>query len=261
MRWMEWWAILLMGGGFLAGPLRAEIAVAPNGEIEIPAANCDAEEGRLVARFKMQRWGMYSLEVHGDGKQRSAEINGAGPRRQGSGGAVIGDYYIANSGPCEVAVLGPSQGITSLKLVPTWEGGPIVQEPGRPIELDAKDCRIEGVMLRYEPSPKKLCIGFWGNPNDTPHWRFTVATAGRYEVILTQGCGKGGGGSAAVLETAGASLDFTVQDTGGYQNWVERPLGTVTFEEPGEQELQVRVVKKARGIMDIRRIVLKPVQE
>jgi hypothetical protein len=62
-----------------------------------------------------------------------------------------------------------------------------------------------------------------------------------------------------VLETAGAALEFTVQDTGGYQNWVERPLGTVTFKKAGVQVLKVRILKKARGIMDIRRIVLKPV--
>jgi hypothetical protein len=40
---------------------------------------------------------------------------------------------------------------------------------------------------------------------------------------------------------------------------VERPLGTVTFKKAGVQVLKVRILKKARGIMDIRRIVLKPV--
>ncbi len=62
------------------------------------------------------------------------------------------------------------------------------------------------------------------------------------------------------MGTAGASLEFTVKDTGGYQNWVDVSLGKVTFKEAGVQQLKVRVIKKARGIMDIRRIVLKPVK-
>jgi hypothetical protein len=146
-----------------------------------------------------------------------------------------------------------------LTLVPTWEGEPIVQKAGEAIVLDARDSKVEGVMLRYEPNPKKLCLGYWGNPDDTPHWEYTVVTPGAYEVILTQGCGSGGGGSEAVLETGGERLKFAVQDTGGYQNWVDRSLGTVTFKEAGVQSLRVRIVRKARGIMDIRRIVLRPV--
>ena len=63
-----------------------------------------------------------------------------------------------------------------------------------------------------------------------------------------------------MLETAGTSLEFTVKDTGGYQNWIDVSLGEVDIAKPGDQELTVKVLKKARGIMDIRRIVLKPVR-
>ena len=55
-------------------------------------------------------------------------------------------------------------------------------------------------------------------------------------------------------------LEFTVKDTGGYQNWIDVSLGEVDIAKPGDQELTVKVLKKARGIMDIRRIVLKPVR-
>ncbi len=164
------------------------------------------------------------------------------------------------AGPCVIELNGTAGGVMALRLVPACEGKPVVQEKGKVIELDARDCRISGVTLRYEPNPKKLCIGFWGNPEDYPVWNYTVATAGKYEVILTQGCGRGAGGSKAVLETAGASLEFTVKDTGGYQNWIDVSLGEVTFDKDGPQQLSVKVLKKARGIMDIRRIVLKPVK-
>ncbi|NIP98333.1 MAG: N-acetylgalactosamine 6-sulfate sulfatase (GALNS), partial [Akkermansiaceae bacterium] len=146
--------------------------------------------------------------------------------------------------------MGATEAVTALRLVPACEGTPVVQTAGEPIELDARDSRVEGVMLRYEPNPKKLCLGYWGNPGDVPIWEFTVTTPGTYEVILTQGCGKGAGGSEAVVECAEVELTFTVRDTGGYQNWVDRSLGRVTFQEAGRQSLRVRVLKKARGIMD-----------
>ena len=136
----------------------------------------------------------------------------------------------------------------------------LVEELAGQVVLNSSDATVLGQNLRYKPNPKKLCIGFWGNPNDYPVWNYTVATAGKYEVVLTQGCGRGAGGSRAVLETAGASLEFTVKDTGGYQNWIDVSLGEVHIAKPGVQELTVKVLKKARGIMDIRRIVLKPVK-
>jgi hypothetical protein len=244
---------LLLEGATLCG----EITFAPNGEVVIPAADFKRMEGGFTVTFEATRWGMYELKVDGGNGPLRMIVNGAGPFQRADGS--LRGHYIEKSGPCTVEVSGETADISSLTLVPTWEGEPIVQKAGEAIVLDARDSKVEGVMLRYEPNPKKLCLGYWGNPDDTPHWEYTVVTPGAYEVILTQGCGSGGGGSEAVLETGGERLKFAVQDTGGYQNWVDRSLGTVTFKEAGVQSLRVRIVKKARGIMDIRRIVLKPV--
>ena len=56
-----------------------------------------------------------------------------------------------------------------------------------------------------------------------------------------------GGDTSGVLDYAGMSSAFDRH-------------GEVTFDKNGPQELTVKVLKKARGIMDIRRIVLKPVK-
>jgi len=242
-----------------------EIAAKPafekNGTVTIPRADLDIDGKKMTARFRATRWGMYDLRAEGaEDPALLASLNGATFLRFPSGQGHLGTFYMKKAGPCVIEVHGTSKGVSALKLVPACEGSHVTQKEGKAIELDARDCRISGVMLRYEPNPKKLCIGFWGNPNDYPVWNYAVATAGKYEVILTQGCGRGGGGSRAVLETAGASLEFTVKDTGGYQNWIDVSLGEVTFDENGPQELTVKVLKKARGIMDIRRIVLKPVK-
>ena len=242
-----------------------------NGEVIISREDFKIEEGKVSASFRATRWGMYDLICEGTpDSYPKVTLNGQGPieglpAKPGSQSAkaetgYLGRFYMKKAGPCVIQLDEAPKGVAALRLVPAPEGSHVVQKEGKAIELDARDCRISGVMLRYEPNPKKLCIGFWGNPNDYPVWNYTVATAGKYEVLLTQGCGRGAGGSRAVLETAGASLEFTVKDTGGYQNWIDVSLGEVTIDKNGPQELTVKVLKKARGIMDIRRIVLKPVK-
>ena len=255
--------------------LLPEVAAKPtfekNGEVTIPRVDFKTEGGKVSASFRATRWGMYDLMYEGTPDSHpKAMLNGEGPveGRSAAPGSqlteaemgLLGRFYIKKAGPCVIQLDGAATGVMALRLVPAPEASYVVQREGEAIELDARNCRISGVMLRYEPNPRKLCIGFWGNPNDYPVWKFTVATAGKYEVVLTQGCGRGAGGSRAVLETAGTSLEFTVKDTGGYQNWIDVSLGEVAFDKSGPQELTVKVLKKARGVMDIRRIVLKPVK-
>lgn len=232
------------------------------GEIKISRVDFKIDGDNLVASFRATRWGMYDLTYEGaSDSQIEVTLNGQKPVEEPSlMQGHLGKFYIKKAGPCSIQLSGTAPGVKVLRLAPACEGSPVVQEGGQAIELDARNCRISGVMLRYEPNPKKLCIGFWGNPDDYPVWNYAVATAGKYEVVLTQGCGRGAGGSRAVLETAGTSLEFTVKDTGGYQNWIDVSLGEVDIAKPGDQELTVKVLKKARGIMDIRRIVLKPVR-
>jgi hypothetical protein len=234
---------LLMVSALALPVISAKPTFEKSGVVIIPRADCRADGGKLSAGFRATRWGMYDLMIEGTADAGlKAMLNGQGPVAAGSRPGHLGSYYMEKAGPCVIELNGTAG------------------EKGKAIELDARDCRISGVMLRYEPKPKKLCIGFWGNPEDYPVWNYTVVTPGRYEVVLTQGCGRGAGGSKAVLETAGTSLEFTVKDTGGYQNWIDVSLGEVTFAEAGSQQLSVKVLKKARGIMDIRRIVLKPVK-
>ena len=258
---MDFVTRLLMVSALALPVISAKPTFEKSGMVIIPKADFSADGGKLTARFRATRWGMYDLMIEGTADAGlKAMLNGQEFVGFPSFPDHLGSYYMKKAGPCVIELNGTTGGVMALRLVPACEGKHVVQEKGKAIELDARDCRISGVTLRYEPNPKKLCIGFWGNPDDYPVWNYTVATAGKYEVILTQGCGRGGGGSRAVLETAEASLEFTVKDTGGYQNWIEVSLGEVTFEKAAPQKLAVKVLKKARGIMDIRRIVLKPVE-
>jgi arylsulfatase A len=61
------------------------------------------------------------------------------------------------------------------------------------------------------------------------------------------------------VSTPGSSLTFTVKDTGGFQNFEAREVGTLRVEMPGRHTLTVRAKSKPGvAVMDLRQIVLKP---
>lgn len=118
------------------------------------------------------------------------------------------------------------------------------------ITLPAKTAEVHGVMLRYEPLPHKNTLGFWVRPDDWAHWEFEVTKPGKFEVEILQGCGKGSGGSEVSFAIGEQILSVTVQDTGGFQNFVPREIGTIHLEKPGRYELIVKPVMKKGGGRD-----------
>ena len=58
---------------------------------------------------------------------------------------------------------------------------------------------------------------------------------------------------------AGQTLDFTVEDTGHFQNFVEKTAGTIMIGKAGDYALEIRAVRKAKGaVMDVRQVRLDP---
>ena len=77
-------------------------------------------------------------------------------------------------------------------------------------------------MLRYEPLPHKNTLGFWTQADDWASCEFTVTKPGTFTVEVLQGCGKGSGGSEVEVAVGEQTLTFTVEDTGGFQNFKAR---------------------------------------
>jgi arylsulfatase A-like enzyme len=128
------------------------------------------------------------------------------------------------------------------------------------IRLHAKDARVHGQTLRYEPQPNKNVLGFWKNADDWADWTFDVATPGMYEVEIQQGCGTGSGGAEVDVELVGKTLSFKVQDTGHFQQMITRVIGQVQL-TAGANTLAVKPrTKPGAAVMDLRRVVLRPVQ-
>jgi len=127
------------------------------------------------------------------------------------------------------------------------------------ITLPASSATVTGVMLRYEPLPHKNTLGFWVNKDDAASFEFTVVKPGAFTVEVLQGCGKGSGGAEVELDASGQTVTFTVKDTGGFQAFEAREVGTFEFKEPGRYTLKVSAkTKPGVAVMDLRQVVLKP---
>jgi arylsulfatase A len=137
---------------------------------------------------------------------------------------------------------------------------PRVTPPAGDIRLHAKDAQVHAKNMRYEPQPNKNVLGFWTIASDWADWQFEVAKPGRYEVEVQQGCGAGSGGAEVNVEVAGEVLTFIVQDTGHFQHMITRVIGEVEL-PAGKQTLAIKPqTKPGVAVMDIRRVVLRPVE-
>lgn len=127
------------------------------------------------------------------------------------------------------------------------------------IVLHSSKAQVHGEKLHYEEAEKNNTLGYWVNPADWAEWEFLVARPGTFDIHLWQGCGLGSGGSGIAIVAAGQTRNFTVEETGNFQNFKERVIGQVTFAEAGPQTLEIRALSKpGPGVMAVRMIVLVP---
>lgn len=144
-----------------------------------------------------------------------------------------------------------------MKPNPDYKPNP--QDKDGTIALPARTAEVHGVQLRYEPLPHKNTLGFWTRAEDWASWEFTVTEPGKFTVEMLQGCGKGQGGSEVEVSVGKQTLTCTVEDTGGFQNFKARDIGTLTLDKAGRYTLTVKVNKKtANAVMDLRSVTLKP---
>jgi hypothetical protein len=162
-----------------------------------------------------------------------------------------------------IVLVAVTQGIAAPSTQPATRPStrPIEQSADGTILLHARDVTIHGTTARYEPQPNKNTVGYWTKKEDWVSWDFVVRGPGRFKVVILQGCGKGSGGAEVGFAIAQQKLKVTVQDTGGFQNFVEREIGTVEL-GMGTQTLAVKPMSKPGvAVMDLRWVKLEPVKE
>jgi hypothetical protein len=127
------------------------------------------------------------------------------------------------------------------------------------ITLPAHEVITHGENLRYEPQPHKNTVGYWSRQEDWCEWHFATPNSGRYEVQILQGCGNGHGGSEVALRVASQEIVFTAMETGHFQNFKNRTLGTVDIPTGTDHTLELRPrTKAAAAVMDVRQVRLIP---
>jgi arylsulfatase A-like enzyme len=150
-----------------------------------------------------------------------------------------------------------SVGASEMRPNPDYVPNP--QGPDGSVTLPARTADVHGVMVRFEPLPHKNTLGYWVRADDWVSWEFQLAKPGSFRLEILQGCGTGSGGSEVDFLVAGQTLPVTVQDTGGFQNFARREIGTVKINQPGRYTLAVKPRRKlGAAVMDLREVRLVP---
>lgn len=252
-------------------PSRGIITMGPDSWDHSNGAHWETYTG---TKFKAKRWGRYQVRLTytlnraalgmqfrmGDLVVKKSLASSPGPRK-----TYLGDLYIPQPGDVPFSLLTPptddaSFTIHEIALIPTCEGEMPKQAEDGSILLEAKNAITWSENMRYEPKPEKNCLGFWTSEEDLAEWEFEVAQPGRYKVTVSHGCGGGNHGSEVEVKHADQTLKFTTQDTGGFQNWQDVPLGEIEIKASGKQRLQINPVNKVKSaVLDVQKVVLTPV--
>ena len=234
--------------------------------------------------YSPTRWGMYEMSLtYANAAPAGSEVEVVfGPTkvagtlastgsRDREATQSLGRLYVADTKPRTLTVRWPRQvdgsamHLESVTLAPACEGRPPAQAEDRSVTLHGRDATVLGTVLRYEPAEKKQTLGYWTRPTDAAVWSFTLTQPGVFDVEVLQGCGPGQGGSdmriaVATGEVAAPEpLKFTVEATGGFQDFRPRIVGRVGPLAAGQHTLRIvpmRIAKQAA--CDIRQVRLLP---
>ena len=251
----------------------------------------DASNARIVGDetnqcswdYKPTRWGMYDVSVtYANAGLAGSEVEVAfgttkvtgtldtAGSRDGAATQSLGRLYVADTKPQSLAVRCTRQvdgvQVKTVTLAPACEGQPPTQADDGVVTLHGRDATVQGTVLRYEPAEKKQTLGFWTRPTDAAVWSFTVTQADTFDVEVLQGCGPGQGGSVMTVAVDAAQpaalspLEFTVEATGGFQDFRARVIGRVGPLAAGQHTLRIMPKQIAKqAACDIRQVRLVPV--
>ena len=179
---------------------------------------------------------------------------------------ILGSIYLAEKGDYPVMLLTGDQSnvpafqVKGIHFTPAPESEPHGQSIDGSIELNAKSATVYAEEMRYEPKPEKNCLGYWKLKEDWAEWVFEVSTPGKFDITLHYGCDSGSQGSKVALLLNDQTLEFSVEDTGGFQKWRELKIGSADLKVKGENRLAiVPLEKKGGAVMDVQKVVLNPV--
>jgi len=254
------------------------------GQVEFLAENGEYMKGEHFGRwnwpeFSPNRWGMYNVEVTyvsltpkmgiqffvGQAKSKGYVPQSGGMTEEHT--TEISRIYLPDTKPKTAGILtgddsnGPGFKLRKITLTPGPEGDMSAQAIDGHIELTASNATTFSEKMRYEPKPEKNCLGFWTEVDDWAEWKFSVHDGGKFLVEVVYGCGNGNEGSEMGVWFDLHEMSFTVEDTGGFQNWKTVKLDTIDVSK-GRHIMTVKPKSKAaKAVADIHKIILTPVAQ
>lgn len=130
------------------------------------------------------------------------------------------------------------------------------------VMLHAFQAKTFGEKLLFEPQWYKNTVGYWAVDTDYATWELTLDQPGTYSIAMLQGCGKGQGGSDAVVtlrqgDVVKAELPFQTIDTGHFQNFRWNHLGSISVATGGKYTFRIDATRIAKvALFDVRMIHL-----
>jgi alpha-L-fucosidase len=126
------------------------------------------------------------------------------------------------------------------------------------------DATLEGPSLKVEQvgviGDVKYNIGYWLDPAASATWPITGQRAGKYRVVAELACKSESAGARVSLDCGGSRVDFTVEGTGGWQDYREFELGVLDV-PVGSQSVSLRAASKpGEAVVNVRAIRLVPVR-
>ncbi|MEG1071384.1 MAG: alpha-L-fucosidase [Akkermansia sp.] len=104
-------------------------------------------------------------------------------------------------------------------------------------------------------------IGWWTSEKGQAQWQVNVPKNGTYKVTIDFACDNGTGGTPVKIETGGSTLDWKVAETGSWNTYQTKELGTIQLKE-GKQTIKVvSMAKSKEGVVNIRSIILTPIKK
>jgi hypothetical protein len=148
-------------------------------------------------------------------------------------------------------------------LMSVGAGRPIAADQKGMFVLRARNARINGSQLRYEPELDAL--GYWRTSTDRPEWRIKLDKPTVFDVVMTCACPSNEAGSSfGVHCTSGSGevheIPGVVKGTASWGDHQDFVLGRMTL-PAGAHVVCVSSGKNEGPLMKLRRLSLVPVED
>ncbi len=126
------------------------------------------------------------------------------------------------------------------------------------IVISALDGEVVGKVAKLESHPGTYRIGYWSKAEDYVRWEHEIK-AGKYDVELVYSRAPKKG-TEMTFQFGDQSLVFTPKQTGTWYRYRVDSIGQLDVAATGKQEIAAKVSKMTQGVINLKAIVLTPVE-